>query len=668
MRQDAHIEKRLREIEARARAYDGASFDAASYPVLRRWQKTIEEDAGRARAECLKRLAADRTDLETLFGKLGRLRRLRAGLSDPHEKGRTVMELVFSSGKRLIYKPRAASHDAAYARLLSWAGWDFPVPLVLGRKSWSWHEALAPAPAKPTKRWLEDMGALLALLSLAGATDLHRENWLSKGGRPVPADLEGLFGYGGERRWAPLATGLLPVWRFAGEEALSEVDSGLFGALRPPSITRPAFRAGRLVYRLPKGPRPAPFDAKAVLRGFSRAARRLRSRRPPVPPGLKARTLARSTRDYADWLFWSTAPDLLKDERAQEGALDRFGFAPAERRALRRRDIPVSYAPAAAPRGAALDAAVCERALALASARLRPRGGSLLSWAVAIGEALGELAVETPRGPVWLDVARLRSPGRTMAYRPGDPSLYSGAAGVAVFLEELSLQSGRSEFSRLARRACRLDDVPGFVPAPRLGDADVLNGQAGACLWLLARGRRREAAALCASFAGKIPEGAGFGHGPAGTAVALWRLGREREARALLSVARERAKPGGWCCGDVGLALAEAEIEGASARPLPPLRRHHLCCGEAGRIAVLARLGRKREARQAGRDLAAFYRAKGAFRFQGLYERPFVPGLMGGLSGIGLALLAALEPRASWVLGASGGAPIGGLPDRNTCR
>jgi lantibiotic modifying enzyme len=648
MRQDPDLERRLKDLSARTRAYEGASFDAARYPVLRRLERTLREDVAAADREFASRLAQDRPALERLFGPLGPLVSTAAGLSDPHHGGRTVRRVRFRK-RTLIYKPRGAATDAAYARLVAWSGLRLPAAVFLDRGRWSWHERLSP-PGKG-RAWLESCGELLALLSATGAIDVHRENLLSKDGKPVPADLEGLFGFPGGLLWAPLGTGLLPTFRYAGEDALSEVSAGLFGLLRPRTIPKPVFRAGRLVYRVPRGGKVVKVEAGPVLAGFSRAARKLALRRPPLPPRMSARILLRSTRDYLDWLFWSTAPDLLTSEDVFEGALERFAFSPEEKTALRRRDVPVFERPASLPGPGKLSARACAVALSLPSFALRPRRGEpLRALAVAIGEALGELAIETPDGPVWLDLARLGKTGRSTALFADASSLYAGAPGIALFLDELSRQTGRSDFARLARAARSRRNSLGFTDAARRGDPDVLNGEAGHCLALAASGRTREAAALAARFAGKVPEGSGFGHGPAGTAVAFHRLGRGDEARRLLTLARGRAQGGGWCRGDVGLALAEGLIEGTSARPLPPLDRHHLCCGEAGRVAVLARLGRRDEARAGAGALAAFHRAHGAFRFQSFYERPFVPGLMGGISGIGLALLAALDPRAAAVL------------------
>ncbi|HEX4047250.1 MAG TPA: lanthionine synthetase LanC family protein, partial [Elusimicrobiota bacterium] len=418
-----------------------------------------------------------------------------------------------------------------------------------------------------------------------------------------------------------------------------------------------------------------------------------------------ARVLLRGTQDYLEWLNWSTAPDLLVSEEAFEGALDRFGFTEPEREALRRHDVPLLERPSetaaasrrlrSGPAEAAAARRVAAAALRLPSIRLEPRRGEpLLAHARAIGELLGELAVPGPRGPVWLGLARTRGVGRDLSLTTTDPFLYAGGAGVALFLAALAEISGRGEFRRLAdetfdgclatiRGAAlprsgftgagsllyalaasgRSADAARLVPGPGPADADVLNGDAGLCLALLALHRRRRSprALAAARLVGEgllraaPAEGAGFGHGPAGTASALLRLHAATDearwlkgGRRLLEVAEPRRESGGWCSGAVGLDLARLEAGlPADAAPLPSNARHNLCCGEAGRVVLLARAGRLGDARRAAKELIAFGKARGAWRFQGFYERPFIPGLMGGVSGIGLALLTALEPDAA---------------------
>ena len=63
-------------------------------------------------AEFLERLEADKNLLATTFlgGKdPGPVMDVKAGLSDPHNGGRTVLALTFSSGLKLVYKPKSVA-------------------------------------------------------------------------------------------------------------------------------------------------------------------------------------------------------------------------------------------------------------------------------------------------------------------------------------------------------------------------------------------------------------------------------------------------------------------------------------------------------------------------------------------------------------------------------
>lgn len=699
------------ELKASGRPYSAFMSDPEverglleKYPVLGRLLDGVARGTVDGALEVFERLEADRKDIaRTFFGGRdpGPVLALRPGLSDPHRGGRTVARLDFAGGRSLIHKPRPADADLAYAEFVRRSGLALPLPRVLPRRGWSWHERLA-VPAPRGRRADEARGAHLALLSILGATDVHAENFASARGVPAPVDLEGLFGHAADLRWAPLASGLLPARRDAGPDALPEVSGR-----RPYSYKRAAWRGEgtsglAMISAVPKGPAPRALDGAALLRGFERAAKKVLARRVPLPEAPRtARVLLRGTQDYLEWLHWSAAPDLLASEEAFEGALERFSFTPEEREALRRHDVPALAAPAARrpPASAAeLSAArvIAAAALRLPDVRLRPRRGEpLLAHAVAIGETLAELAVPGPFGPVWLGLARVRDVGRDLALTTTDPFLYSGGAGVALFLDALAEASGRSSFRRLAKEALdgslaaarrapalprsgftgagsliyalaaagRFDEAEALVPAPVPADPDVLNGDAGLCPALLCLHRRRPSPKALAA-ARAVGEGllwsppgagAGFGHGPAGTAAALSRLhaatgeARWREGAARLRAESEiRRAPGGWCSGDVGRELALLETGGrVEAAPLAANARHNLCCGEAGRIVLLARAGRRDDARRAARDLVAFEKSRGVWRFQGFTERPFLPGLMGGVSGIGLALLTALDPASA---------------------
>jgi type 2 lantibiotic biosynthesis protein LanM len=192
----------------------------------------------------------------------------------------------------------------------------------------------------------------------------------------------------------------------------------------------------------------------------------------------------------------------------------------------------------------------------------------------------------------------------------------------------------------------------------------------------------------------------GFGHGAAGIALALDRLGRDTgetsfSAAAGEAIAYERAvfdpqagnwpdfrrgafKPGqksfmyGWCAGPAGIGLARlARFDGATpqvrgevqaaiidATSGPSFAACHLCCGRCARIELLLEAAERladntlqnaavsqamlveSQARESG-----FYTVNGADR-----GRLFAPSFFQGTSGIGYTFLRVVNPKLPSVL------------------
>jgi type 2 lantibiotic biosynthesis protein LanM len=192
----------------------------------------------------------------------------------------------------------------------------------------------------------------------------------------------------------------------------------------------------------------------------------------------------------------------------------------------------------------------------------------------------------------------------------------------------------------------------------------------------------------------------GFGHGAAGIALALHRLGQETgqtifSAAAEEAIGYERAvfdrkvgnwpdfrrgafKPGqksfmyGWCAGPAGIGLArlaqfggvtpevseEIQAAVADAASGPTFPAGHLCCGRCGRIELLLEAANRlnddtlrdaavsqamlveSQARESG-----FYALNGADR-----GRLFAPSFFQGTSGIGYTFLRIVHPQLPSVL------------------
>lgn len=225
------------------------------YPVLgRRLAVTVEQWVD-ATGELLERLAADRPDLDRTFGdggELGPVVAVSTAMSDPHRNGRTVSTLAFSSGRRLVYKPKDMGAEEGYHHLLAWLDErGAPLPLrvlrVLNRGTHGWVDHVAHDPCTgegAPRRYYERAGMLLCLVYALEGTDCHYENILASGEHPVLVDAETLLhhrvraelpGSGSEAQvlanealeHSVLRTGLLPRWELGDEENTAFDVSGL---------------------------------------------------------------------------------------------------------------------------------------------------------------------------------------------------------------------------------------------------------------------------------------------------------------------------------------------------------------------------------------------------------------------------------------------------------
>lgn len=222
------------------------------------------------------------------------------------------------------------------------------------------------------------------------------------------------------------------------------------------------------------------------------------------------------------------------------------------------------------------------------------------------------------------------------------------------------------------------------------GVADVLSGTAGELLVWLAIAQMKDDAALAdmAQRCGEVlltvaPDRAGFSHGYAGVAYALSRIYLRTNERRFLSraqtlIATERANHprvplSNWCNGTAGIALArlaaldvidddDVRVDIETALSSPPLLKDTYCCGEFGRVEMLAlasRVLRRPELQQRAEELArgCIRRAPEPYWCDALRlgdalanwdtdcaPRPRIPGLFVGLSGVGYGLLRLANP------------------------
>jgi type 2 lantibiotic biosynthesis protein LanM len=174
------------------------------YPVLARQVWLCINQWVDSTWEFLERLSTDAQQLKETFcpdGHLGALEQVQVGAGDRHRDGRSVTVASFSSGLRLVYKPRSLDVEAHFQSLLQWLNQrgghpPFKTLSVLNQSTHGWVEFVAAkgcTSKDQLQRFFERQGGYLALLYALEAVDCHFENLIACGEHPVLVDLEPLL-------------------------------------------------------------------------------------------------------------------------------------------------------------------------------------------------------------------------------------------------------------------------------------------------------------------------------------------------------------------------------------------------------------------------------------------------------------------------------------------
>ncbi|KFF96716.1 hypothetical protein IQ62_34530 [Streptomyces scabiei] len=168
-----------------------------SFSVLQDVTRTLLRNEADSIRELCTRLRADRTAIMDTFGIDTTDQLVSFGLSegDTHHHGRTVSVLAFRSGKRLVYKPRDVSCEAAYVTIASELnarlGTGLVTATVLERDRYGYVEYIDVEDVSDiSAEFLYASGELAAVLYLLNARDMHFENILPTRRGPLPIDLE----------------------------------------------------------------------------------------------------------------------------------------------------------------------------------------------------------------------------------------------------------------------------------------------------------------------------------------------------------------------------------------------------------------------------------------------------------------------------------------------
>lgn len=376
----AHFARLLRTTELRQRLLE-------EYPVLARLLVTAAHYWEEFAVEFLEHLASDAARLSKELGNgepLGLLAQLQGGAGDVHRHGRSVVIVAFSSGTRIVYKPRCLAVDVHFEHLIAWAndhGQSPPLRAIrtVSYDTHGWAEYAAQTPCvtdDEVARFYERFGSYLALLHALEATDFHYENVIASGEHPMLIDLEALLhprltlaprlddpewlGWSALQH-SVLRAGVLPFRAFGNEESsgidMSAVGGG--GVQRTPNRLPVLVDAGTDEMRLVRefvdlpasnnrptlGGQPADPTRHVdhIMGGFTstygllmRHRRELLADDGPVRRFANApiRVVLRPTRQYALILAESYHPDVLRDALDRDRLLDRLWVGVPSRREL----------------------------------------------------------------------------------------------------------------------------------------------------------------------------------------------------------------------------------------------------------------------------------------------------------------------------------------------
>lgn len=344
------------------------------YPVLARLLVETIDRWVRCELELLERLCVDWDEIRSVFSPdhdPGVLVKILGEQGDTHRGGRSVTILVWSSGFRLVYKPRAMAIDVHFQELLSSLndlGYQpaFRTFMVIDKGIYGWAEFVQAGPCssrEEVERFYQRQGGYLALLYALEASDFHSENLLAAGEHPVLIDLETLLQpqlsvkADGKQRGPGIASidqtvlrvGLLPRRMWSNDQSEGIDLSGLggqAGQLTPlPVMTwqgRGTDEMRVVRERVPirgENHRPKLHDQQVdaleycdcIIAGFTAAYRLLLQHRDVLLQEMlprfahdEIRCIARPTPTYVRLLNDSYHPDVLRDALDRDRLFDRL--------------------------------------------------------------------------------------------------------------------------------------------------------------------------------------------------------------------------------------------------------------------------------------------------------------------------------------------------------
>lgn len=291
------------------------------------------------------RVQTDWADLENEFGCYGEVTGIKGNIGDSHNGAQSVLILTFSSGTKVVYKPRSLAIDNAYKDYLKVLDIRVKTPRVIIRDGYGWAECIQYSPSDDCRPFFFHIGEIMFSVYLSGGCDIHSENVIVYKDSPVVIDCETVFSslvQGSELGYSVKTTSMLHAYMKMGGCIFE--DKGL--------LTQ--FKSGDI--HLPDGVLGSEFQDD-ICAGFESTY--LRTMRIPseelagtCPDDV--RFLMRHTKNYAFTYQQMLESENLRDGRLYEIAGDRlflacvdnesfFPIFKSERASLIAGDIPYFY-------------------------------------------------------------------------------------------------------------------------------------------------------------------------------------------------------------------------------------------------------------------------------------------------------------------------------------
>jgi type 2 lantibiotic biosynthesis protein LanM len=233
---------------------DGGLIFFERYPVLARLIATTIDFWVKNTTEFIQRLHADLVAIELKFAQgisIGKVQEIETSLSNPHNGGRIILAITFSSGVKIVYKPKDLSLDITFNHLLDWCNQQeislpFKVIKILKRQEYGWVEFIYHQPCEnqaAVKNFYTRAGMLLSLLFILGAKNCGSENAIANSEYPIIIDADTLMypivkSNDKSEDWfqdSVLKAGFLPSWE-GNIFSASAQDSSVIGNIYPQQV------------------------------------------------------------------------------------------------------------------------------------------------------------------------------------------------------------------------------------------------------------------------------------------------------------------------------------------------------------------------------------------------------------------------------------------------